>query len=69
MISFLGLPAASASELEAMDAVTHTSHAKGKVMLPAAREKLQRIYKPFNDELQEIVTLGGGNQNFLAWNS
>lgn len=69
MISFLGLPAASASELEAMDGVKHTSYAKGKVMLPAAREKLQRFYKPFNDELQQIVTSRGGNQNFLTWNS
>lgn len=67
MIAFLGLPAASASELQGMDAVKPKSYAKGKVMLPAARKKLQRFYKPFNNDLQKMVALNGGNTNFLTW--
>jgi len=37
-------------------------------VLPEARQKLMKFYKPFNDELHMLDSLTGGNNKFLEWN-
>ena len=66
VISFLGLGPIDKTVWQAMDQVTPNSWAKGKMMLPEARQKLIEFYRPFNNQLHNLVR--GGEHNFLDWN-
>ena len=68
VVRFLGLPPANATVLEAMDRVEPSSWAKGKEMLPAARQKLLQFYGPFNNQLQKLVDIGSSPLDFRDWN-
>lgn len=69
VISFLGLQVANDEILQAMDLIIPEEVAEEqRTVLPEARQKLLKFYKPFNDQLHRLVAMDGGDYNFLEWN-
>ena len=69
VVSFLGLPAASGTVMKAMEQIIPAEVTKKqRSVLPEARQKLLKFYKPFNDQLHKLVTKDAADQTFLDWN-